>query len=122
MTNDPKGFCLTCGNGPLHPDGIHSCRENPVLAHLKARIAELEAWVKETNSLLRGASNKIVELLAERATLRTQLELTPPTIVDTCDLGHRFAKISPDRTPCPVCLAIGLSNARAHPVEVKEEK
>ena len=70
MTNDPKGFCLTCGNGPLHPDGIHSCRENPVLAHLKARIAELEAWVKETNSLLRGASNKIVELIAERDALQ----------------------------------------------------
>ena len=48
-----KDYCLTCGNGPLHPDGIHSCYEHPVIAHLKARIAELEealslvdAWFK----------------------------------------------------------------------------
>ena len=39
---DLKGYCLICGNGPLHPDGIHSCHEHPVIAHLKGRIAELE--------------------------------------------------------------------------------
>ena len=25
-----KDYCLTCGNGPLHPDGIHTCHEHPV--------------------------------------------------------------------------------------------
>ena len=44
---DLKDYCLTRGNGPLHPDGFHSCYENPVIAHLKARIAKLEEPVED---------------------------------------------------------------------------
>ena len=53
MTNNLKDYCLTCGNGPLFPDGMHSCSENPVIAHFKDRIAELEARVAELKLGLR---------------------------------------------------------------------
>ena len=93
---DLKDYCLTCGNGPLHPDGIHSCYENPVIAHLKARIAELEGekaerdkpcvWTRDFNE-----RNECVGFTAE------------------C---NRWSYEDRSRF-CPDC---------GHPVEVKEEK
>ena len=43
MTTDLKGYCLTCGKGPLQHGPIHDCTPNPIITHLTARIAELEA-------------------------------------------------------------------------------
>ena len=43
---DLKGYCLTCGKHTLNAGGFHTCPENPVIAHLKARIVELEGAIK----------------------------------------------------------------------------
>ena len=121
-----KDYCLTCGNGPLFPDGMHSCSENPVIAHLKASIAELEgrlivarkggglrAWMDKHNAIQaqlvewanpcvwtidRHVSGHYIQAMAGCATLEDRI-FTPRD-----GLLFRF---------CPGC---------GHPVEVKEAK
>ena len=44
---DLKGYCLTCGKHTLNAGGYHACHEHPVIAHLRARIAELEEVMNE---------------------------------------------------------------------------
>ena len=49
---DLKGYCLTCGKHTLNAGGFHTCYENPVIAHFKARIAELGGELEMTQSAL----------------------------------------------------------------------
>ena len=77
---------------------------------LVKRLHEAADWCADEEQEL----DKLAELLDEAA---TALTAQPPAAIDTCDFGHRFAKLEdhPKKggmSRCPHCMAKGLDAQR----------